>query len=338
MGNGKQKNAVVLYALPIMTISFQRDFRRFRPLPAVLLAAAFASLGAVASATQTVAIGEVVVESTGEAAYAEAMRVALVRATGRRAAATDPRFATLVQDARRYVQISRPAFAGNPARITLDAAALERAITALGEPVWSRERPLVLAIVTRPPAGADPALVRQQLERAAAERGLPLQLSSAAAAGLEPGTSASAEAALRAARRAGADAALIGEADGSEWQWSLIDSASVTVFNGDAVAGVEGAADTLALGSLAAVAQPAAEAEVRIVGVNSLKDYAQVRALLESAAAIKSVELVAAEAEGALFRVTVAGGVSGLVSALASQPRLQRDGGRADLPRFRWVP
>lgn len=319
-----------------MTISFHRDLPRSRLLSVGLLAASVLAAGD-AAATQPVTIGEVVVESSGEAVYSEAMRAALVRATGRRSAASDPVFAPLVEDARRYVQIFRPAAADSPARITLDSAAIERAIAALGQPVWSRERPLALTVVIQAPAGADAARVREQLERAAADRGLPLRLASAASVGLSAGATVSAEAALLAARRAGADVAIVGEADGTEWQWSLIDGATVTVFHGGPTAGVEGAADTLALSAMAAVSQPVIETEMRIAGVATLKDYAELQKLLETVPAVKRVELVASEADGVRFRLEVAGGVGGLIDALASKPRLRREGSRTDVPRFNWV-
>ncbi len=294
---------------------------------ATLAVASCALFAGLATATQTVVIGEVEVQSTGDAAYVEAMRAAIVRTTGRRSAATDPAFATLIQDARRYVQIFRPPTGGNLARITLDVVAIERAIAALGQTTWSRERPVVLGVITAAPEGADPGTVRAQLERAAIERGLPLRLSSAAAAGVTPGTVVTPEAALLAARRAGADVALVGAADGAEWQWTLFDGASATVFYGDVAAGVEGAADTLALGSLAAVAQPLGEAEFHVRGVRSLKDYADVQKLLVAMPAIKSADLVATDAEGAWFRVEVSGGAAGRAEALATQPRLKREGG-----------
>ena len=82
-------------------------------------------------AAQPLAIGEVTVQSAGEAGFAEAMRTVLVRLTGRRAAANDPALAPLMRDARRYVQIVRPATATSPPRVTLDAAAIERSLLAL---------------------------------------------------------------------------------------------------------------------------------------------------------------------------------------------------------------
>jgi hypothetical protein len=47
--------------------------------------------------------------------------------------------------------------------------------------------------------------------------------------------------------------------------------------------------------------------------------------------------LIAADDEGAWFRVEVAGGPTGLAEALASQPRLRREGGD-DSPRYRYAP
>lgn len=295
-----------------------------------------ASVSPWASASQSVSIGEVEVESSGEAAFQEAMRVALVRLSGRRSAADDPVFEALVRDARRYVQIVRPAANGMQARITLDTAAIERAMQGLRQAVWSLERPLVLGVVTTAPAGADPAKVREALERAASERGLPLRLSAAASVGLVSGRAVGPEVAIDAARRSGADVALIGEADGAEWQWTLFDGATATVFQGGPTAGVEGAADTLALNSLATASRPLSETELRVGGVLSLKDYAEVRRMLIALPVVKSAELVAAEGDGAVFRVEVAGGAAGLAEALAAQPRLRRESGRDGLPRYRF--
>jgi hypothetical protein len=194
----------------------------------------------------------------------------------------------------------------------------------------------VLGVVTSAPAGAEAAQVRAELERAATERGLPLRLSSAAALGWTVGRKVTPEAALEAARRSGADAALVGDAEGAEWLWTLFDGVTATVFQGGSTAGVEGAADVMALNSFAAIAQPVAEIEIRIGGVLTLKDYAEVRRILIALSAVKSAELVAAEGDGALFRIEVAGGVAGLAEALASQPRLRSESTRDSIPRYRF--
>lgn len=286
-------------------------------------------------AAQPVAIGEVTVQSTGDAGFAEAMRIVLVRLTGRRAAANDPALAPLVRDARRYVQIVRPATGNSPPRITLDAAAIERALLALEQPVWSRERPLVLGVIATAPAGADAAATRTALDNAALERGLPLRLMSASSAGLTAGTNVDATAALAAARRAGADVTLLGEADGSEWQWTLFDGVAPAVFTGGVTAGIEGAADTLAIGAQAAIAQAVETTTVRVIGLASLQDYADVQRVLAALLGVRAVGVRSVESDAAIFDVQLPGGAQGLQSALAGSTRLRRDAAATGMPTYR---
>lgn len=286
-------------------------------------------------AAQPVAIGEVTVQSTGDAGFAEAMRIVLVRLTGRRAAANDPALAPLVRDARRYVQIVRPATGNSPPRITLDAAAIERALLALEQPVWSRERPLVLGVIATAPAGADAAATRTALDNAALERGLPLRLMSASSAGLTAGMNVDATAALAAARRAGADVTLLGEADGSEWQWTLFDGVAPAVFTGGVTAGIEGAADTLAIGAQAAIAQAVETTTVRVIGLASLQDYADVQRVLAALLGVRAVGVRSVESDAAIFDVQLPGGAQGLQSALAGSTRLRRDAAATGMPTYR---
>ena len=305
-----------------MSILFRRRPRAWLAGVALLLCAASVH------AAQPAAIGEVTVQSTGEAGFAEAMRIVLVRLTGRRAAATDPALAPLVRDARRYVQIVRPATGSSAPRITLDAAAIERSLLALEQPLWARERPLVLGVIATAPAGADAAATRTALENAALERGLPLRLMSASSAGLTAGSAVDASAALAAARRAGADVALLGEADGAEWQWTLFDGVAPAVFTGGVSAGIEGAADTLAIGAQAAIAQAVETTTLRVVGVATLQDYADVQRVLAGLLGVRAVGVRAVESDAALFEVQLPGGAQGLQSALAASAtptyRLQR--------------
>ena len=280
-----------------MSILFRRRPRAWLAGVALLLCAASVP------AAQPAAIGEVTVQSTGEAGFAEAMRIVLVRLTGRRAAATDPALAPLVRDARRYVQIVRPATGSSAPRITLDAAAIERSLLALEQPLWARERPLVLGVIATAPAGADAAATRTALENAALERGLPLRLMSASSAGRTAGSAVDASAALAAARRAGADVALLGEADGAEWQWTLFDGVAPAVFTGGVTAGIEGAADTLAIGAQAAIAQAVETTTLRVVGVATLQDYADVQRVLAGLLGVRAVGVRAVESDAALFEV-----------------------------------
>jgi hypothetical protein len=281
-------------------------------------------------AAQAVAVGEVVVTGSGDAAFADGMRTVLVRLTGRRQAANDPVFAPLIAGARRYVQVYRPPSGASPARITFDAAAVERAVTALAQPVWTRTRPVVLGVVSRPPEGADPAKVRTELETAASERGLPLKLASAASAGLAGQPVVAAADALAAARRLGADATLLGTGEGGEWQWTLFEGGATTVFTGSVTAGVEGAADQFALGA-AAPSAPGVVTVLEVQGIASLVDVVKVQRVLESLPGARNVTALAVGGDVTRFRLEIPRGNDGLVEALLARPELARVGGASSL-------
>ena len=277
------------------------------PLCLTMLAGAPRSMAA-----QAVAVGEVTTASGGDAAFAEGMSTVLVRLTGRRQAATDPLFAPLVAGARRYVQVYRPPSGAAPARITFDVAAVERAVVALGQTIWTRTRPMVVGVIIQPPAGADPGKVRTELETVASERGLPLKLSSASAAGLPAQAQVAAPEAIAAARRLGGDALLLGTADGPDWQWTLFEGGAMTVFTGGPAAGVEGAADHFALG---------------VEGIGSLADLVRVQRLLESLPGARNTTVVAVGGPRTRFRVEIPRGSEGLTEALLARPELARSRG-----------
>lgn len=317
---------MVSYRPVMMTGVRQRPSTR---APVALLTAMLVVVGLHvpdAPAAQAVAVGEVTVTGNGDQALADAMRTTLVRLTGRRAAANDPALSSLVTNARRYVQVFRPASGSNPARVTFDAAAIERAVTALGQPVWNRTRPVVLGVITRPPADADPTAVRKSLETASSERGLPLKLVSAATAGLAGKDPVSAAEALAAARAQGADAALVGTAEGTEWQWTLFDGASTTVFTGGVAAGVEGAVDLFALGAPTASAGPVGTATIDVQGVSSLADAVRIQRLVEGLPGARRVILLASEAGMVRYQLDIPRGAEGLAEALSSRIELARVG------------
>lgn len=335
--------AVVLYAhLAMTTSTLGRSFARIALIVAsLLLASGVGAPGSRAHAdtSRTVDLGTVDVTSPAPEAYREAMRIVLLRLTGRRAATTDAALQPLVESAERYVQIFQPATTDASARVTLDDLAVERALDELGEPVWPRERPVVLGVILSAPIGADPSEVREALVRSALERGLPLELAPASAVGLAPGSRANAGEALAAARRAGASAALIAESQGDRWSWTLFQSATAVGavrFEGGVTAGVEGAADTLALGSQAMSLQPVSEVELIVTGVADLATHGAARRALANLVAIKNIELLEATARELRFRVQVSGGLRGLSSALDNDPMWQRESGSTPL-RYRWV-
>ncbi len=295
-------------------------------MPALLCLLGLVALGApdLVVAAEPVRFNEVTVPAAEQAvAFEEAMRAALVRATGRRDAATDPALQSLVGDAARYVQIYRPARAGSGTQVTFDAAALERAIVAAGRSVWPRDRPVALVVIVQPPPGADPATARRALEDAGAARGLPLRLSSAQAAGLAGSTEVGGDAALAAAQRLGANVALVGRGDETGWRWAYHAPGQLLEFDGGIEAGIDGAADALASAALAVLAQPEDDVLVEVRGVDGLADYAEAARLLGAVTGVRTASLVESTGSEAVFLVRARGGADGLAAALSQSTALR---------------
>src|SRR5256885_2726136 len=107
------------------------------------------------------------------ASVQDAMREALVRATGRRESATDPALGNLVSEAQNYVKGYTTAARGQP-QVMFDVAAVARAIAAAGRSVWDSNRPFTLVVLYPPPARAAEEAARAELEQTAIARGLPV--------------------------------------------------------------------------------------------------------------------------------------------------------------------
>src|SRR5271154_6336284 len=78
-----------------------------------------------------------------------AMKIVLVRVTGRRTADGDPALAPLLSNARHYVQQCRTA-PGGQLWVAFDGGAIERWLTQNGQPLWGHERPATLVLLAVP--------------------------------------------------------------------------------------------------------------------------------------------------------------------------------------------
>src|SRR5215470_1085762 len=157
------------------------------------------------------------------ASVQDAMREAIVRATGRRESATDPALANVISDAQTYVKGFSSATRGQP-QVTFDSTAVDRAIVAAGRSVWDRNRPFTLVVLYPTPARSAEDAARAELEQTAIERGLPVTLvplSPVDASGNDLGR----DALMQMAQRYGGDAVLVGRGDGAalngQLQWTL---------------------------------------------------------------------------------------------------------------------
>jgi uncharacterized protein len=291
-------------------------------------------------AARPVRVYEVDVEGQTSAALQEAMRQTLVRATGRRESAEDPALASLLSDAPRYVKTYGTGPRGEP-QVVFDGAAIERAIGAAGRSVWERERPFTLVVLDPPRTRAAEDAARTELERVAAERGLPITLIPLPLTD-GAGTALGAEALLQAGQRYGGDQILVGRgADAgreSALQWTLYTHALTTSWSGPLAAGIDHTVDVLVPQPATSLAEADAPARVQIEGVNSLLGYATVERLLQSTPGVRHANIAGADAGSVTFDVTARGGTAGLGQALAGSTRLVRTGGAGDSVVYRYKP
>lgn len=140
-----------------------------------LLLVACVALPAAAWAARPVPVFQVDVAGQSAPALQQAMRDALVRATGRRESASDPAFGGLIADAPKYVQSYDRGPQGE-LQVVFNASEVDKAIAAADRSVWDPDRPFTLVVLYPPPAQADQAADQAQLEQAAEQRGLPISV------------------------------------------------------------------------------------------------------------------------------------------------------------------
>jgi hypothetical protein len=262
------------------------------------------------------------------AAIQDAMRRVLVRATGRREAATDPALAALVTDAPRYVQSQKKGTSGDT-QLVFDGAALEQAISTAGRSVWERERPFTLVVFYPPLSGAAGESARLELEKAAENRGLPITLAPVPVVDAN-GVELPRDTVLQAAQRLGGDAVLVARGDSAAlhgvWQWTLQTSFGSDSWTGALDAGVNGAVDNMARVQDSSASLAELATAVQVGGVSTLNDYAAVSRLLEGIPGTRRVSIAQADGGTVTFNVLVRGGSEAIDRALTGSTRLSRAG------------
>jgi hypothetical protein len=296
-----------------------------RNAAAFLLWLLFCALSVDAWAGRPVRVYEVELKGgQSPATIQEAMREALVRATGRRESATDPALASIISSAETFVKgYTSPT--KSQSQVIFDGAAVERAIVAAGRSTWDPVRPFTLVVIYPPiPRPADEA-ARAELDQSAIARGLPITvvpLSPVDASGNDLGR----EALMQMAQRYGGDAVLVGRSDtgtaNGQLQWTLYTNFSSESWSGPLSAGINGAVDNMAPAQGGSLAQTEASARVEINGVTSLADYVNVQRLLESAPGVRRVNVNATRGSVAIFDVVVRGGGDALSHSLTGASHL----------------
>jgi uncharacterized protein len=275
-------------------------------------------------------------EATQTAAFQAAMRIVLVRVTGRRSAEDDPALAPLVGNARRYVQQFRATPDGQ-LWVSFDGPAIERWLTQNGQPLWGHERPTTfvwLTVQTGPQSGtvitADATSdLKSLIDAAAASRGVPLlwpsaldlqknHLDYAGVNGAAPSTLADI------GRRLGGEGILIGKGSGTgesaNVRWIHLFQDRSSEFSGS-LEGVNRTADLYA--GLFAASGNLVPIDIEVSGVGDLRQYANVQTYLESLTFISHVSVVALTGDTIRIRLATRGGAESLQRTLALNGRLQ---------------
>ena len=286
-------------------------------------------------------------DASRDAGFRDAMRVVLVRVTGRLGAANDPTYGPLVASADRYVQQYRYAIDGRLV-VGFDGGAIERWLTGTGAPIWGRTRPVTFVLLTVPGTGpgTGPGAgtgsgagsivtsdtgsdLKSAIDAQAALRGIELRWPTAQqlqADGLTDATVLQADprTLLGDATRAGADALLIGHASdtsaNASVQW-LFQYQTETSQVAGAAAGVDRAADAYA--AIYAVNGAYVPVEVAVDGVRTLADYARVQRLFASMTSVSRAAVLAVHGDSVRWRLLARGGAGPLVRMLALDGSLQ---------------
>jgi hypothetical protein len=292
----------------------------------------------------------------------EAMRVELVKLTGRRSAASDPTLAALIDNARQYVQLERATTTGQ-LQVLFDEPALAAAIAMTGVTLWDPDRPLLWISLPALDAASEQAL-RGRLTEAAQERGLPITVAAAASATTNALPAAPAptapppngaavvtapspaaapsmpSSALDAAHAAGASAALVATLVPSQpggLQWALSAAETGGQWVGGPELAIDQAADTLAAAALVIGRTPVGQFVCRISGVADLASFVGVLDAMRAAPGVTRVEISDVSGDQLTLQLAARGNGPQLERALASA-RLQPTGtGTEGLLEYRYV-
>jgi uncharacterized protein len=316
--------------------------RYLRPAVILCLSLAALCLGNVGHALTRAELYQATVpfadrcDAAPAAAFQAAMKVVLVRVTGRRSAEEDPALAPLVGNAGRYVQQCRNG-ADKQLWVSFDGQAIERWLTQNGQPLWGHERPSTFVWLTAQTGAQSGTLItaddtselKTAIDEAAALRGVPLVWPSAGDvqknhldfAGVN-GAPAATLADI--GRHSGGEGVLIGKASGiaasANVRWTLLFQDRSSEFSG-ALDGVNRAADLYA--GLFAASGTIAPVDIEVTGISDLRGYASVQTYLESLTFISHVSVLGLTGDTVRFRLATRGGAESLQRALSLNGRLQ---------------
>jgi uncharacterized protein len=280
-------------------------------------------------------------ESDRAAAFGEALKIAAVRASGRRDAGSTPAIAAAAAKPAQYVQ-QYSTSADRMLKVGFDARAMEQLLQQAGLPLWPAERPVTSVYLfvgtvaggTRAVTASERPPERAELERAAQARGLALTWP------IETVDLGTANARASAAGSKGA--VLVGAQEGGGFAWTFGHAGQTDRDRGAASAGLGLAADTLARRYAPASTRGLTTIPVRIGGLADVRGYAGLTQYLETLSLVRSVSLRELAGDTVQLELGLRGDLELFRRIVALDGRLvpaPRGGtNSADAPDFDWQP
>ena len=277
------------------------------------------------------------------AAFGEALKIAAVRASGRRDAGDAPAIAAAAADPTRFVQ-QYSTTTDRMLKVGFDGRAMEQLLQQAGLPLWPSERPTTTVLLFTPSVGGGSRAVtaaerppeRLEIERAAQVRGVPLTWP---AETVDAGTARS-----RMAAADGAGAVLLGTVGPGGFDWTFGHAGQTARDQGSPAAGLGLAADTLAARYAPGSTRGVSTVSVRIGGLDGVRSYAALTTYLDGLSLVRSVSLRQLSGSTALLDLTVRGDLELLRRIFALDGRL-KPAARAEAttttqeaPDFVWQP
>jgi hypothetical protein len=291
-----------------------------RALIAVLLLLPIAAAADVALYQAAVPL-KGLTEADRSAAFGEALKVAAVRASGRRDAGAAPAIAAAAADPQRYIQ-QYSTTTDRMLKVGFDGRAMENLLSQAGLPLWPAERPPTLVLLFTPGIAAGGRAVtaaerpaeRAEIERAAQIRGIPLAWP---AETVDP-----AAARARVAATGSTAAVLSGVSSGTAGDWTFAHAGQTSRLQGGAAAGVGLAADTLAARYATGATRGVSSVSIRIGGLDGISGYAALTRYLEGLSLVRSASPGELAGGTVLFELAVRGDLELLRRIFAIDGRL----------------
>jgi hypothetical protein len=277
-------------------------------------------------------------EADRAAAFAEALKVAAVRASGRSDAGSAPAIASAAAVPTNYIQ-QYSTTADRMLKVGFDGRAMEQLLQQAGLPLWPAERPVTTVYLFLPTvAGGARAITAAErpvecieIERAAAARGVPLNwptetVDLAAARGRTLATGPKA-------------AALLGVPGATGYDWTFGHAGQSARGQGGLASGMGLAADALASRYAPGSTRSVRTVSIKVGGLEGVRAYAALTKYLEGLSLVRAVSLRSLAGSTAQFDLEVRGDLELLRRIVALDGRLQPAAPGetpAETPEFTW--